>query len=170
MRVLLIATNRHSRLMSRMQAQPLPIGMAYVAGALAASQHDVKTLDLMFSDDYLGDVEQTVRAFQPDLVGISMRNLSNHSYLDPQWALPISKEVVDQVRAVTPATIVCGGPAFSILPKEIFDYVEPDLGLAGDAGETLAQLAASLEADASYQDLPGLVYRQNGEVVFHGAH
>ncbi len=170
MRVLLIATNRHSRLMSRMQAQPLPIGMAYVAGALAASQHDVKTLDLMFSDDYLGDVEQTVRAFQPDLVGISMRNLSNHSYLDPQWALPISKEVVDQVRAVTPATIVCGGPAFSILPKEIFDYVEPDLGLAGDAGETLAQLAASLEADASYQDLPGLVYRQNGEVVFNGVH
>ena len=47
MRVLLIATNRYNRCMSRMQAQPLPIGLAYLAGALAASPHAVKTLDLM---------------------------------------------------------------------------------------------------------------------------
>jgi hypothetical protein len=30
MRVLLIATNRYDRCMSRMQAQPLPIGLAYL--------------------------------------------------------------------------------------------------------------------------------------------
>ena len=62
MRVLLIATNRYDRCMSRMQAQPLPIGLAYLAGALAASPHIVKTLDLMFSDDPLGDVQQVVQA------------------------------------------------------------------------------------------------------------
>ena len=39
----------------------LPIGLAYLAGALAASPHAVKTLDLMFSADPLGDVEQAVR-------------------------------------------------------------------------------------------------------------
>ncbi len=46
MRVLLIATNRYDRCMSRMNAQPLPIGLAYLAGALATSPHIVKTLDL----------------------------------------------------------------------------------------------------------------------------
>ncbi len=170
MRVLLIATNRHNRLMSRMQARPLPIGMAYVAGALAASQHAVRTLDLMFADDYLGAVEEAIREFQPDMVGLSIRNLSNHSYIDPQWALPISKDVIAKVRALTHATIVCGGPAFSIMPQAIFDYVGPDLGLAGDAAEAFAQLADRLQADASYEDLPGLVYRQGGEVVFNGIH
>ena len=95
MRVLLIATNQHDRLMSRMNAQPLPIGLAYLAGALAASPHVVKTLDLMFSEDPLGDVEQAVREFQPALVGLSIRNLSNQSYLNPQWALPFSKAVID---------------------------------------------------------------------------
>ena len=168
MRVLLIATNRHDRLMSRMVARPLPIGLAYVAGALAASQHEVKTLDLMFSDDYLGDVEQAVQGFQPDLVGISIRNLGNHSYIDPQWALPISKAVIEKVRSITNATIVCGGPAFSILPEAIFAYMEPDLGLAGDAAEALAQLADDLESGAFHHDLPGLVYRQDGEVVLNG--
>ena len=168
MRVLLIATNRHDRLVSRMNAQPLPIGLAYIAGAFAASRHEVKTLDLMFSEDPLDDVQQAVQEFQPALVGLSIRNLSNQSYLDPQWALPFSKAVIDKIRALTSTTIVCGGPAFSILPKAIFAYMDPDLGLAGDAAETFVQLADSLESDTSYANLPGVVYRQGGEVIFNG--
>ena len=90
MRVLLIATNRHDRLMSRLNAKPLPIGLAYVAGAFANSRHSVTSLDLMFSEDASADVKRAVRDVQPDLVGISLRNLSNHSYLDrctgtPAW-------------------------------------------------------------------------------------
>lgn len=167
MRVLLIATNRHDRLMSRMVARPLPIGLAYVAGGLSDSNHQVEILDLMFLDDYLGNIEQVVSTFQPELVGISIRNLSNHSYIDPQWALPISKEVIDKVRSISDATIVCGGPAFSILPEAIFEYVEPDLGLAGDAAEAFAQLADDLESGSFHHDIPGLVYRQNEQVVLN---
>ena len=65
MRILLIATNRHHQLMSRMEARPLPIGLAYVAGHLDPNRHTVKVLDLMFSDDYLADTESLVREFQP---------------------------------------------------------------------------------------------------------
>ena len=169
MRVLMIATNRHHRLMSRMEARPLPIGMAYVAAYLDQDRHSVKTLDLMFSDDYLADVESAVNEFNPDMIGISLRNLSNHSYIDPQWALPITKEVIDKVRSITKATIVVGGPAFSLLPRECFSYLEPDLGLAGDAGEAFAELANRLEVgEPSYYDLPGLVRSEGGEVVYHG--
>jgi len=168
MQVLLIATNQHDRLLSRLHAQPLPIGLAYLAGALAASPHTVKTLDLMFSDDPLGDVERAVRECQPALVGISIRNLSNQSYLNTQWALPFSRTVIDTIRSLTSATIVCGGPAFSLMPQAVFAYMEPDLGVAGDAAETFVQLASCLEAGASYQHLPGLVYRQNGVMIFNG--
>jgi hypothetical protein len=169
MRILLIATNRHRQLNGRMNAQPLPIGLAYIAGHLDPARHSVKLLDLMFFDDYLQAVERTVRGFQPELVGISIRNLSNHSYLDPQWQLPITKAVIERLRATTTAPIVCGGPAFSILPRECFAYLEPDLGIAGDAGETFAELADRLaRGEASYLDLPGLVYRDNDRIVFKG--
>src|SRR5918996_4912865 len=109
MRILLIATNRHKQLNSRMNAQPLPIGLAYIAGYVDQSRHTVKLLDLMFYEDYLREVERTVRAFQPELVGISIRNLSNHSYLDPQWQLPITKDVIERLRATTKAPILCRG-------------------------------------------------------------
>ena len=169
MRILMVATNRHHRLMSRMEARPLPIGMAYVAGHLDQNRHTLKVLDLMFSDDYLSDVESAVKEFNPDLVGVSVRNLSNHSYMDPQWALPITKEVIQCIRTNSPAPIVCGGPAFSLLPRELFTYLEPDLGIAGDAGETFAELVNRVEVgEPSYFDLPGLVYREDGQVVFNG--
>ena len=169
MRVLLIATNRHDRLMNRMDARPLPIGMAYVAAHLDQDRHQVKALDLMFADDYLAEAERVVNEYRPDVVGISLRNLGNHSYLDPQWALPITKEVIDKVRSISNATIVCGGPAFSLLPTECFAYLEPDLGIAGDAGEAFAELTNRLEVgEPSYHDLEGLVRRENGEIVFNG--
>ena len=161
MRIVLFATNRHHRLMRRMEARPLPIWLAYMAGHLDQSRHTLKVLDLMFSgEDYLTEVEEAVRTFRPDLVGISIRNLSNHSYLDPQWALPIAKEVIQRIRATTQAPVVCGGPAFSIPPQECFSLVEPDLGLAGDAGETFAELSNRLEiGEPAYFDLPGPLAR-----------
>ena len=168
MRILLIATNRNGRLMSRMNAQPLPIGLAYVAGHLDPAKHTTKVLDLMFADDYLAEVSKTLSECQPELVRISLRNLDNGSYLDNQWALPITKEVIALVHQRSPATVVCGGPAFSILPRECYAFVEPDLGIAGDAGETFAELASRLESGAAYQGLPGLVYRDGDDIVFNG--
>lgn len=168
MRILLIATNRHRRLMSRMNAQPVPIGLAYIAGHLDPERHQLKILDLMFSEDYLADTDQAVNEFQPDLVGVSLRNLDNSSYIDPQWALPATKAVIERVRSVTRAPIVCGGPAFSLMPKECFDYLEPDLGIAGDGGETFAQLAECIESGETYRNLPGMVYREGGSIAFNG--
>ena len=83
----------------------------------------------MFSDDYLDDGwQRRCTNFGPNLVGLSLRNLSNHSYLDPQWALPITKNVIDKIRESSTAPIVCGGPAFSLLPEECFAYLEPRPG------------------------------------------
>ena len=85
----------------------------------------------MFSADALQDATAAVRHFQPDVIGLSLRNLDNQSALHPVWHIPAVRDLIAHLRAVSIATVVCGGPAFSILPAACFEYVEPDLGLAG---------------------------------------
>ena len=165
MKILLIATNRHGHYMNNIQAQPLPLGLAYIAGYLDPERHTIRMLDLMFADDYADEVERVVRDFQPDMVGLSLRNLDNGSNLNPESVLPITKEVTDLIRSISQATIVCGGPAFSILPSKCFDIVGPDVGVFGSGGDVFSDLADRLEKGESYHDLPGLVYRVDGKIT-----
>ena len=169
MRILLIATNKNHRLMGRMNAEPAPIGLAYIAGYLNPDRHHVKILDLMFSDDHLSDIEHLVESFQPNLIGLSLRNLDNVSYMDPQWALPITKEVIDKLRSITNAPVVCGGPGFSTMPEACFDYLDPDMAIAGDGGESFSQMADAIDTGEDYLHLPGMMYRsEDGALTRHG--
>ena len=52
MRILLVATNRHDRWMTKDEVRPLPIGLAYVAAYVDVDRHSLSVLDLMFADDY----------------------------------------------------------------------------------------------------------------------
>jgi anaerobic magnesium-protoporphyrin IX monomethyl ester cyclase len=165
MNILLIATNQQDRYMNRMVVQPLPLGIAYVASHLDPRRHTLRVLDLMFVDDAHAAVETAIRSAPPDLIGLSLRNLDNQSYVNPYSVLPLVKSLVARMRTLTPATIVCGGPAFSLLPHACFAYLQPDLGLAGDAEETFARLADRLAAGDDYGDLPGLVCRHGDAIV-----
>ena len=61
-----------------------------------------------------------------------------------------------------------GGPAFSLLPKQCYQFLKPDLGVAGDAGETFAEICDRIEfGERTVHDLPGLVYARDGEVVLN---
>ena len=168
MRILLVATNRQDRMNSRMNAQPMPIGLAYIAAHLDHERHEVKVVDLMFADDYLAEIERVVKDFRPHVVGVSLRNLSNHSYLNTEWALPITRDVIARIREHSEAAIIVGGPAFSLLPKQCYEFLKPDLGVAGDAGETFAEVCERIEiGERSVYDLPGVVYGKDGEVVLN---
>lgn len=159
MKALLIATNQADRFMDRMVVRPVPIGLAYLAAAIDETRHQLRTLDLMFADDAEAEVAAAVRDFQPDLIGLSIRNLDNQSYFNPVWNLPPVRALIRRIRAETAATVLIGGPAFSILPAECLDYVGADIGIAGDAAEAFATLIERLDARADYRDIPGIVYR-----------
>jgi hypothetical protein len=145
MRVLLIATNQADRYMDRMSVRPLPVGLAYVAAHLDTTRHHLQILDCMFADDAVTATLNLVQHFQPEVIGLSIRNLDNQSYLNSVWYLPAVRDLIRRIRAASQAQIVCGGPAFSILPEACFDYLRPDVGLAGDAAESCSQHVLCLE-------------------------
>ena len=75
------------------------------------------------------------------------------------------KDIVDRIRESSDATILCGGPAFSILPVECLEFVGADIGIAGDAAEAFSTLVNRLESGDDYTDIPGVVCRRDGQIV-----
>ena len=83
MRVLLINSNRFK------QPWPvIPFGLCCVASAVEEAGHEVKFLDLCFSRNPTRDIGQTVETFDPDVVGVSIRNIDNCAGRDSQIAEP----------------------------------------------------------------------------------
>ena len=165
MKVLLIATNQADRFMDRMVVRPVPIGLAYLAASVDEERHTLRVLDLMFTDDAVSDAADAVNEFQPDLIGLSIRNLDNQSSLNPVWNLPAVRDIIGRIRQLSSAKTLIGGPAFSIMPSECLDYVGADLGIAGDAAEAFATLVERMDAGADYRDIPGIVYRDDDENI-----
>ena len=168
MKILLIATNQADRFMDRMVVRPVPIGLAYLAASVDEERHTLRVLDLMFADDAVSQVADAVSEFDPNLIGLSIRNLDNQSSLNPVWNLPAVRDIIDRIRQISAAKTLVGGPAFSILPSECLDYVGADLGIAGDAAEAFATLVERIDNGANYRDIPGIVYRDDandGQIV-----
>src|SRR5690242_6880008 len=114
MKVLLINPNRE-----QVPWPALPVGLCTVASATARAGHDVSVLDLAFSKQPRRDTLQRVRREEPDVIGITVRNIDNCNFERPHFYLPeIRDEVVRSVREAAPnAKVVLGGAAVNVSPR-----------------------------------------------------
>ncbi|MBI5118847.1 radical SAM protein [Candidatus Poribacteria bacterium] len=158
MKLLFISTNRLRRVMP-----PMPLGLASIIGQLDDTRHEIRVLDLMFSEQPETDLKAVLSEFDPNIIAISVRNVDNQSYLHTEYLLPQAKEVVALCRANSDATIVVGGSAFTVSPVAIFDYLEPDFGVVGEGEIVFRELVDRIEKESDCADLPGLVWREERE-------
>jgi len=154
MRVLLVSANRE-----RIPDPIFPLGLAYVAAAARQAGHNVAVADLCFGRAPLQTLTDRVRQLQPDLVGLSLRNVDNAAYPRTVDYLAQHRAVVDSLRSVTTAPIVLGGSGFSIMPQAYMQALDGDWGIAGEAEVALAELLAALENNRKPDGIAGLFER-----------
>lgn len=137
-----------------------PLGMAVVSGALVAAGHQVEQYDYLVRGDDRELLATAVKAFCPDMVAITLRNIDNVDSFsgDDGWYLKEAKDLVVELRRHTAAPIVVGGPALTILPEEIATYLEVDHAIIGEGEFTLPQLVADLETG---KKVPQIIERGN---------
>lgn len=160
MKVLIISTNC---------LPAAPSGPAYVAGALRQAGHDVAVYECLFAQDLTRELAERLQAFQPDVVGVSIR-LVHADVQDPAatWGTryidlrPQVKAVVDAVRHNSPARIVLGGPGFNYYAQDWLDYLDLDLGIRGEGEIGFPQLLRTLSEGGDIQTVPGCVTRSAG--------
>ena len=108
----------------------MPVGAAHVAGAARHRGHEVELLDLFWEEDPARVARQRVESFNPDAVGISMRNVDNTDMFFNVSYLEHNRTVVSAVKAATNAPIVVGGPGFSLFATDLVAYLAVPYGVA----------------------------------------
>ncbi len=131
-----------------------PLGVDYVAAALRP-RHDVRVVDLGVSDSH-DALLAALAALEPDLVGISIRNIDNTEANHPAGFVGEIEQLVRLLRARSAAKIVLGGPGFSLFPEAVLARVAADFGIVGE-GEWVVALVDALEKGGDLSLLPGLV-------------
>ena len=155
-RILIISTNRE------MSPQPtVPVGAAWVAEALHQAGFVVGFLDLCFAREPLKRIAGVLKSFEPDGIGISVRNVDNGDFLSPRSFIPELKTVTDFIKENTAAPILLGGPGISVMPAQILDYLGLDFAIVGEGEEAAVQFFSS-ESPGNSCRIPGLVRREDG--------
>lgn len=151
-RVLLISTNRATS-----PYVVYPLGMAVVAGALSKAGHQVEQFDLLAAEEGRDkaenqtSLEKTITRFDPDFICISLRNIDNTDSFSgvDGWYLEEARLTVALIRRQTSVPLIVGGPAFSLMPEAILDYLKADYGVIGEGEEALPRLLNELSAGNS---------------------
>jgi len=157
MRVLLISANREE-----INMLTWPVGLACVAAATQKAGHDVNLLDLIEANDPAVSLKQAVREFNPDVIGISVRNIDDQSMEESQFLLKEVKEVIAACRALSKAPIVLGGAGYSIFPESSLEYLGADLGIQGEGEEAFPALLKRIEEGRDFTGAPGLYVSRAG--------
>jgi radical SAM superfamily enzyme YgiQ (UPF0313 family) len=143
--ILLISTTRET-----LPDPAFPIGLAYVGAALLDAGHDVQTLDLCFLPD--SEIEtriaEAIRRLEPEVVGLSLRNIDNVSYPETTCYVELYHRVVRACRGATTATLVVGGAGFTIMPAEFMAALDVDYGVVGEGEHAMVELLDMLSRDS----------------------
>ena len=123
-----------------------PLGMAVVAGALEARGHTVEQFDFLAAGASEEAFAARIKAFAPEFLGLSLRNLDTCDSLSTTDYPSIARRLVAVARGCTAAPIILGGPAFSILPEELLAFTGADYGIAGEGEDLAADLVETLAA------------------------
>jgi anaerobic magnesium-protoporphyrin IX monomethyl ester cyclase len=144
-----------------------PIGLAYLAAHLEGHEVDIFDLNVHRVDPF-DRLEDKLRAFQPEVVGISLRNMKvgmpNYHGDDfgPQ------QDTIERIKQTIPGIkVIAGGTAFSLYAEAMMKRVPAiDMGVWGEAEHRFPELLDKLERP---QDVPGVYHRVDGEVKYTGS-
>jgi radical SAM superfamily enzyme YgiQ (UPF0313 family) len=142
-----------------------PIGLAYVASAAEAAGHRVRLVDLCFRNDIREALVREISSFSPEIVGLSVRNLDNANMLYPVSYTEQTEQAVGQIRELTTAPLVLGGPGATVAPESLTKRLGADYVVVSHGERTFVELVTCIENGISPDRIPGVGTTVDGQ--FH---
>jgi radical SAM superfamily enzyme YgiQ (UPF0313 family) len=126
-----------------------PIGLSYIAGALDAQGHVVAFIDANAEKLAERAVVDRVKAFKPDLIGVTSNSVN----------IAYSLGLADYLKKERPSwPIAFGGVHPTVMPEEVLASPAVDFVFRGEGENGVPRLAAG----ESPESIPGLSYKKDG--------
>lgn len=142
----------------------VPIGPLSVAACLEKARHDVMFFDSLLYNGESGDanhfgasfghIEQVVRDFQPDIVGVT-----NLFSTQMQKAFAVTELIKKIDRSIK---VVVGGPHATAVPQDFLASPSIDMVVVGEGELTAVDIADYYAGKKDIRDVKGVAYMQAG--------
>jgi len=144
------------------QERVYPIGIVLLASHLQGHGHEVDILDMNLERDPFGALKEKLLAFQPEAIGLSLRNIDPLGNKTSSLVSPFIITVRFIAAVLPQAWLIAGGTGFSLFPKRLMlESPELDYGIIGEAEESFPALLRSIDSPPS---MPGLCWREGSKV------
>ncbi|MFZ1292282.1 MAG: radical SAM protein [Melioribacteraceae bacterium] len=162
----------------------IPFGLAYLAGSILENTNwDVKVYNADFIpsinrkkvsflagrgfNSYVknlnnlnfgiwNEIRKVIMDFKPNVIGISVKSAT---YISSVNISKIAKQIDANIK------IIFGGPYPTSAKKDLFINPNLDISVIGEGENTIAELLYSIKADLPLNNINGLIFRQNNELV-----
>ena len=108
-----------------MQPAIAPVGIDYIAGAAKQAGIETDYVDLCLADNRDATLRDYFSKHNPELIGLSFRNVDDCFWPSCQWFVPRLAEQINTIRKLTDAPIVVGGVGFRFSPRRLLNSQKP---------------------------------------------
>ncbi len=134
-----------------------PLSLTWVAAIAERAGHDVRLIDARTLRLTPDEVLAQLRPWKPDVLGFMMTTYMFRETLD--WIRYLKGGLGDNVKVMVGGYNLRVYPTESVIPEEI------DFGCYNSAYHTVPRLLEELEGGEHFDEVPGLVFKRNGDVV-----
>jgi len=150
-----------------------PFGLDIIAQHLRENGHTVCiNLPFLRYQDTSKGIETILNDFQPDIAGISIRNIDTAMACDSggtfqlpgintHFFLPGIARIITVIKKNRPdLPVVCGGTGFSVSPESILEYVGGDFGIISNAARPMLMFVNFFPDLEKVKSIPNLISQQ----------
>ncbi len=134
-----------------------PLGLMYIASYLRKySDHRIQILDAVAEDLNQTTLEEAVRKFRPQIIGITAHT---NNLLDVLLLVRLIRKINPRIH------INIGGPQARVFPQETLRLEGVDSVIPGEGEISFFQLVESLSQGKDLKEIPGLIFKEGEEVI-----
>ncbi len=131
-----------------------PLSLAWVAAIAEQAGHETRIIDARTLGLSVDETVQRLREFRPDLVGYMLTTDMFQETL--AW--------IRAVKAKFDAPVIVGGANMRFYPDEAMANPELSYGVLEHSLETLPAFLAEYAGGRRFENVPGLIWRENGQL------